>query len=112
MVSAMRSLTAPFALLALCLLAPPAPLAAAEAAVAAPAGERLAAERLDADTPATTARGNPFVAPAEWTIGVAGDLTLLTAPEGDSRIVLVDVPESAAPDADAAVAAAWKAYRP
>ncbi len=63
---------------------------------------------LPADTPSTTVAGNTFIAPAGWTIEVKGTATILTAPEGDSRIVLVDV---AAQDADAAVAEAWKSYR-
>jgi CubicO group peptidase (beta-lactamase class C family) len=68
-----------------------------------------AGEVLTADTPRTTVEGNKFIAPAGWRIEVHGPATILTAPEGDSRIALVDV---RAQDADAAVAAAWKAYRP
>ena len=66
-------------------------------------------ELLAADTPRTTVTGNTFVAPAGWTIQVRGPATILTAPEGDSRIALVDVD---AADADAALAAAWAAYEP
>jgi CubicO group peptidase (beta-lactamase class C family) len=62
---------------------------------------------LAADTPTTTANGNPFIAPVGWTIERKGPAVILTAPEGGSRIALVDV---TAPDADAAVAAAWAAY--
>jgi CubicO group peptidase (beta-lactamase class C family) len=80
--------------------------APAPAAKAAPAP---AAERLAADTPRTTVRGNTFLAPGGWTIRVQGPATILGAPEGDSWLALVDV---AAPDAAAAVAAAWKAYKP
>jgi CubicO group peptidase (beta-lactamase class C family) len=71
---------------------------------APPAGEVLAA-----DTPRTTVEGNTFVAPAGWSIAVRGPATILEAPEGGSRIALVDV---RAANADAAVAAAWAAYRP
>lgn len=67
---------------------------------------------LAADTPSTTTRGNTFVAPEEWTIEVRGDATILAAPEGDSWIALVDVPETAAADSDSALAAAWRAYKP
>ena len=66
-------------------------------------------EVLAADTPRTTLEGNKFIAPAGWRIESRGPATILEAPEGNSRIVLVDV---RAPDADRAVAAAWAAYRP
>ena len=82
---------------------PPPPAAQPGAAAAAPA------ERLAADSPRTTVRGNTFVAPEGWTIQVRGPATILEAPEGDSWIALVDVD---GPDADAAVAAAWAAYKP
>ena len=64
---------------------------------------------LAADTPSTTVAGHAFIAPAGWTVSVKGPATILAAPEGDSWIVLVDVE---AKDADAAVAAAWAAYKP
>lgn len=68
-----------------------------------------AAERLAADTPKATIAGNPFIAPAGWSVVVRGPATILEAPEGGSRIALVDVQAS---EADAAVALAWAAYRP
>jgi CubicO group peptidase (beta-lactamase class C family) len=68
-----------------------------------------AKQRLSADTPKTTVLGNTFIAPAGWSISVRGPATILEAPEGDSRILLVDV---RAKDADAAVAAGWAAYQP
>ena len=68
----------------------------------------LAAEPLTADTPKTTVMGNPFIAPEGWSVSVSGPATILEAPEGGSRIVLVDVK---AKDADAALAAAWAAYK-
>jgi CubicO group peptidase (beta-lactamase class C family) len=64
---------------------------------------------LAADTPKSTVEGATFIAPAGWSIAVRGPATILEAPEGGSFIALVDVK---APDADAAVAAAWAAYRP
>jgi CubicO group peptidase (beta-lactamase class C family) len=76
----------------------------AQTAESAPAGERLAA-----DTPKATALGNTFIAPGGWTIAVRGAATILEPPEGDSHIVLFDVK---AKDADAALAAAWAAYKP
>ena len=67
------------------------------------------AEKLSADTPKTTTLGNTFIAPAGWSVAVRGPATIVEAPEGDSRIVIVDV---RAKDADAAVAAGWAAYQP
>jgi len=64
--------------------------------------------RLTADTPETTVLGNTFIAPAGWSLSVRGPATILEAPEGDSWIALVDVQ---APDGDAALAAAWAAYK-
>jgi CubicO group peptidase (beta-lactamase class C family) len=65
---------------------------------------------LAADTPMATTAGDGFIAPVGWRLSVRGPVTELTAPEGGSAIALVDVPEAA--DADAAVAAAWAAWRP
>lgn len=81
---------------------------ASDSTATAPAATAPAApETLAADTPRTTVDGNPFVAPAGWTLETKGPAVLLTPPEGGSRIALVDV---AGKDADAAVAAAWAAY--
>ena len=67
------------------------------------------AERIAADTPKTTVLGNTFIAPKDWSVRVQGSATILEAPEGDTWIALIDLQ---APDADAAVAAAWKIYKP
>lgn len=75
----------------------------------ASASESFAAERLTRDTPRTTTTGNSFIAPAGWSIAVHGSTVLLEPPEGNSTIALVDVK---APSAEAAVAAAWRAYKP
>ncbi len=64
---------------------------------------------LAADTPSTTATGNTFIAPADWSLRVDGAATIIEAPEGDSRIALIDVSAS---DADSAVQKAWAVYRP
>jgi hypothetical protein len=72
-------------------------------------GDPAAGEPLAADTPMTTVEGATFIAPAEWSVSVRGPATILEAPEGDSRIALVDVRASGA---DAAVEAAWAAYAP
>lgn len=70
--------------------------------------QSAAKERLSADTPKTTALGNTFIAPAGWSVSVRGPATIIEAPEGDSRILLVDV---RAKDGDAALAAGWAAYQ-
>ena len=75
----------------------------------APAGSAPASERFAADTPKTTALGNAFVAPKDWSIRVKGPATVLEAPEGDSWIALVDVQ---AKGPEEALAAAWRAYKP
>jgi CubicO group peptidase (beta-lactamase class C family) len=87
----------------------PAPPAAAAPPAVAPPPAPPPAEVLAADTPRSTVEGATFIAPAGWSIAVRGPATILEAPEGGSFIALVDVH---APDADAAVAAAWAAYRP
>jgi CubicO group peptidase (beta-lactamase class C family) len=69
-----------------------------------------APQALAADTPQTTVLGNTFIAPAGWTVTVRGPATVLEAPERDSWLALVDV--GPASDGDAAVAAAWAAYKP
>ena len=79
-------------------------IALAGAALAAPAGERLAA-----DAARTTTSGATFTAPAGWSMSSGGNRTLLEPPEADSRLALVDVE---AADAAAAVAAGWASYRP
>ena len=68
-----------------------------------------AQQTLTADTPQSTTQGATFIAPAGWSVVVRGPATILAPPEGDSHIALVDV---RAADANAAVAAAWAAYRP
>ena len=79
------------------------------AAQSAAPDQAPAKQKLSADTPQTTALGNTFIAPAGWSVAVRGPATIVEAPEGDSRIVIVDV---RAKDADAAVAAGWAAYQP
>ncbi|HTL38251.1 MAG TPA: serine hydrolase domain-containing protein, partial [Kofleriaceae bacterium] len=66
-------------------------------------------EMIAADTPKATVAGNTFVAPAGWSMIVKGTATILTPPEGDSHIALVDVQ---AKNADQAVTLAWAAYNP
>ena len=79
-------------------------------AVAAPQQETAKfAQPLAADTPSTTVAGHTFIAPAGWTVSVKGRATIVEAPEGDSRIVFVDV---VAMEPDAAIQEAWAAYQP
>ncbi|HEV8268194.1 MAG TPA: serine hydrolase domain-containing protein, partial [Thermoanaerobaculia bacterium] len=77
--------------------------------LALPALAGTPSDRLTADTPKTTVSGNTFIAPQGWSVRVSGPATIVEAPEGESWIALVDVK---AADADAAVAAAWAAYKP
>jgi CubicO group peptidase (beta-lactamase class C family) len=72
------------------------------------AGDFPLDEPLATDTPATTVAGNTFTAPAEWRITLNGSATIITAPEGGSQVVYVDVE---ADDAEAAMDAAWEAYK-
>jgi len=67
------------------------------------------AETLATDTPKTTVAGNPFIAPAGWSVRVDGPGTILEAPERGSSVALYDLAD--AKDADAAVAQAWKLYK-
>jgi CubicO group peptidase (beta-lactamase class C family) len=76
---------------------------------ASPSQASAIGERLVADTSARTVEGNAFVAPAGWRLSVRGPASLLEAPEGGSHIALVDV---RAADANEAVTAAWRAYKP
>ena len=71
-----------------------------------------APERIAADTPKTTVAGNTFIAPAGWSLVVRGPATILEVPEGGSFVALVDVAAKDAATPEAAVAAAWAAYKP
>ena len=66
-------------------------------------------ETLDKDSPKATPAGATFTAPGGWTMTTKGPAVVLTAPEGDTHLVIVDV---TAKNADAAVAAGWAAYKP
>jgi CubicO group peptidase (beta-lactamase class C family) len=86
------------------------------AGLAAPAGSpapqapaRSTPERLTADSQRSTPAGATFAAPGGWSISSPAASVVLEAPEQDSRVAIVDV---RATGADAAVAAAWAAYRP
>src|ERR1700680_4931130 len=68
-----------------------------------------AIERVTADTPRVTSAGATFKVPAGWSIETRKDFVILTPPETDPPIVII---ESQAGDAKAAVSAAWSAYKP
>lgn len=68
-----------------------------------------APERIDKDTPRATAEGATFTAPAGWSIRTEAALVVLEGPDPELHIALFD---TRAANADAAVAAAWAAYKP
>ena len=74
-----------------------------------PAPPAVTKETVTADTPRTTVAGNPFTIPKDWSIAVKGSATILSPPEGDSWLAIVDVK---AKNADAARDLAWAAYKP
>lgn len=63
---------------------------------------------LAKDTPQVTAAGVTFTAPGEWSVAGNPSAISLLAPEGDTRVVVLD--EKAA-DAAAAIAQAWATYK-
>jgi CubicO group peptidase (beta-lactamase class C family) len=95
------------ALLTLCVVTLVACEPASESKTPAAVAQPPATRTLAADTPSTTVDGHSFVAPKDWSVETRGAATILTAPEKNSRIALVDV---AGATADAAVAAAWQSY--
>src|SRR5262245_52880378 len=78
-------------------------------AQAGTAPQRPEARRLSSDTPLATPGGATFTVPAGWSVATGDASVILETPEPDSHVAIVDVPAS---DADAAVAAAWKIYKP
>lgn len=65
---------------------------------------------LPANPTLRTGHGSTVEAPAQWRSASTPTLLRLDPPEGDLRVVLVEVGPAA--DAAAAIAAAWSAYRP
>jgi CubicO group peptidase (beta-lactamase class C family) len=82
--------------LALALMCLPMPLLAQ-----APAGS---------DTPSKTASGMSYTQPRDWAATVKGPVTVLSAPEANLNIAVVEVGSAA--DAQAAVTRAWSLYKP
>lgn len=64
---------------------------------------------MEADTPLTTVNGTGLVAPRGWSVGTAPTAVVLGAPESGSYVAFSDMTGG---DVDAALAAAWAAYRP
>jgi CubicO group peptidase (beta-lactamase class C family) len=81
---------------------------ACAAAAAAQGPAASGAEKLAADKEVSTSGGATFTAPAGWSMISSGALIVIEAPEADSHVVIFD---SDAATADAAVEAAWAAYK-
>ncbi len=73
-------------------------------------GGTAIAAPLSADTPQTAPFGPTFNAPKAWSVDAQKHRITLAAPEGNLHLVVVDAGD--APDAAAAVKAAWQLYRP
>ena len=71
-----------------------------------------AAQHIAPDSPRATTGGATFMLPAGWSMAVKGSMVVLEPPEPDSRLAIVDVDAKDAKNADAAVVAAWAAFRP
>src|SRR5580658_10921924 len=69
---------------------------------------RSKAELVSADTAKVSPGGATFTVPAGWSVEVGKDLVLLTPSETDTHLAIFD---ARAPDATAAVKAAWAAYK-
>ena len=83
-------------------------MAWAAIAAAAQAPSRSSAEKLTADKEVTTSGGATFTAPGGWSMVTSGPLIVVEPPEADSHIVVFD---SDAATAEAAIDAAWAAYK-
>jgi len=66
-------------------------------------------EVVKEDSSRATPAGVTFRVPAGWTLTTKSAMVVLDPPESDSHVAIVDVK---APNADAAVAVAWAAYKP
>lgn len=61
------------------------------------------------DTPQVTAAGVTFAAPAGWSVSSGASAISVVAPEGDTKVVVLD---ERSQDAATAVAQAWAIYKP
>jgi hypothetical protein len=62
-----------------------------------------------ADTSSATPAGTTFTIPAGWSTEAKGRVVVLSPPEADLKLGLIDVP---AKDSAAVVAAGWQAFEP
>ena len=69
---------------------------------------RALAQPVATDTPEKTTSGATFTLPAAWSIEVRGSVVVASPPEGDSRIILVDIPTAS--NARDAATQAWAGY--
>ena len=83
-------------------------MAWAAIAAAAQAPSPSSSEKLTADKEVTTSGGATFTAPGGWSMVTSGPLIVVEPPEADSHIVVFD---SDAATAEAAIDAAWAAYK-
>jgi CubicO group peptidase (beta-lactamase class C family) len=79
------------------------------AGVQAVAAEAAPGNVLASNTPSRTPAGATFTAPAGWALRMAPSHVAVTAPEGDAAIAIFD---TTAPNADGALAEAWRIFRP
>ena len=92
-----------------CLLSSAANAQSASAATTTQSVPAAAPERVASDTQRFTPGGAQFTVPAGWSITTTKNMVLLTPPEADTHLAIVDTQSA---DAKAAVAAAWAAYKP
>src|SRR5215831_17276218 len=91
--------------------APPAPVATDQPASAPPrtSAPAATAKVMTGDTPSADLDGNTFIVPDGWKFETYAAMVVISPPEGDSHLALVDV---AADSNEAARDAAWKVYKP
>lgn len=75
----------------------------------APQDKPAAPEIVQADTPRTSPGGATFTVPSGWSVETRKDMVVLTPPEPDTHIAIVDAHGA---DAKSAVASAWALYNP
>jgi len=100
----------PFALFACASALPPTPTALpAQAPPSAPAVVKRAPEQVAENSPRATGGGTTFTVPSGWSIDNDSSRSLLTGPEPDIRVAVVD---TSSKSADEAVASAWRTVYP
>jgi CubicO group peptidase (beta-lactamase class C family) len=89
---------------------PPEPVPApVGVALPTPSAGPAAPQKLEVDTPLSTPGGATFTAPSGWWLQSEANRRILTGPEPDLKVALVDV---RTPNGDDAVAEAWPALHP